>query len=171
MVVRGIIAAAFTAGILVWPDSPAVTLAALFGGYAVLDGLTAIVVAIVAYEVPGFRWLLAQGGVSLALGTWVVLNQGMQDATLLRMIAWWAIVTGAGAVVTASTPRGEVSGEWPVPFTGALSLVMGVLLLLSAQSDVTTIRWIVASYGLLTGVTHVALGIRLRQLVQEIPRS
>jgi len=80
----------------------------------------------------------------------------------------WAVASGGAAIAVALGLRREVSGEWPLPLAGALSLLSGLLLVaLPATPD---LNWVIGPYALLFGFTLLALALRLRQLAFEIAR-
>jgi Flp pilus assembly protein TadB len=65
--------------------------------------------------------------------------------------------------------RKELSGEWPLPVAGTLSIIFGVLLLLLAHVGVLAL--VMGFYALVFGFSLMALARRLRQLEQEIPAA
>ncbi len=105
LVIRGLAAIAF--GVLAFAN-PSISLFALvilWGAYAIVDGVFAVVVAIRgARVVPGWGWLLAEGIVSIASGVVTYLWPGITAVALLAMIAVWAVLTGVAEIVTASAP-------------------------------------------------------------------
>ena len=78
-------------------------------------------------------------------------------------------MTGVAEAVVALVLRRELAGEWPLPFAGAISISVGVLLLVTPVTvDVSALRWLVGPYAMIVGVTLVAFARRLHQLAQEM---
>jgi uncharacterized membrane protein HdeD (DUF308 family) len=140
----------------------------LFGLYAVFDGTTALAIAI---DVKGFRGLgslLFEAFVRIGGGLVAMGEPGIILA-FPRFLAGWAFLTGVAEALVAVVLRRELVGEWPLPFAGAVSISIALLLLFTPGSlGVPALRWLVGPYAMIFGVTLLALARRLRQLAQEM---
>ena len=98
LLLRGVLSIAFG---LMALFVPAITLAALillFGAYAFADGVLAVITAIGGRGRRGF-WSLLLGGIAgIAAGVVTFLYPGLTAITLLLIVAWWAIFSGAMAI-------------------------------------------------------------------------
>jgi uncharacterized membrane protein HdeD (DUF308 family) len=168
---RGAVALLFGLLAVAWPNLTPAVLAVLFGSYALLNGIAALMIAVTSRSVPGFGGVFVEGIVGIATGTVASLYPGITTFVLVAVIAAWAVITGVASIVTAIFLRNEMSGEWPLPFTGALSLMLGALLLLQLDAGVLAIRWMVTSYAVFAGASQLALASRLRQLAREIAQA
>src|SRR5262245_32150944 len=111
LVLRGIFAIIFGILAFVWPGITIVTLVLLFGAYAIVDGIFALIAA-VRGGTP-HRWLLALEGVfSLLAGIIAFAMPELAALSLVLIIGFWAIVTGVMEVVQAIRLRKEIEGEW-----------------------------------------------------------
>src|SRR4029450_976000 len=117
VVLRGVFAILF--GVLAW-TWPGVTLGALvllWGAYAFVDGILALVAAFSGGAGGrgggGRRWwfLAMEGIVALAAAAATVLYPGITAIVLLYLIAAWAIVTGIFEIAAAIRLRKEIEGE------------------------------------------------------------
>jgi uncharacterized membrane protein HdeD (DUF308 family) len=169
---RGAIAAIFGILALLWPAITLSVLVALFSVYAFADGCFALVIALRARGAPGFASLLLQGfaSVGAALVTFVTFPT-MSDVSLAVLIASWAILGGLGEIIAAVTLRRELSAEWPLPTVGALSVGLGLFLLLRANAGAVALAWLIGLYGIAVGCALVALAMRLRQVAYEIAHA
>ena len=77
-------------------------------------------------------------------------------------------MTGMAAIATAIALRKEITGEWPLPFIGGLSITLGLLLMLRSDEGALALVWIIAPYALVSGVTHMLFAFRMRQLAHEM---
>jgi len=175
LVLRGLAAIAF--GILTFV-APAISLFALvimWGAYAIVDGVFAVVLAIRGARVaPGWGWLLAEGIVGIGAGVVTFLWPGITAIALLAVIATWAILTGLAEIVTAIRLRRQVRGEWMLAASGVLSIVFGVLLAMRPGAGALAVTWMIGGYAVVFGALLVALGFRLHQwagLAQPPARS
>jgi uncharacterized membrane protein HdeD (DUF308 family) len=92
-----------------------VTLAAiglLFGAFALADGLLALIVSwLDRYEFDrGWMWLL-KGSASIAVGLLTLLWPSITAQALASLMAAWAILTGAFAVMAVFNLRNVVEGK------------------------------------------------------------
>jgi uncharacterized membrane protein HdeD (DUF308 family) len=150
---------------------PAATLAALillFGAYALADGVLALIMAIGGRGERGFWSLFVEGIVGIAAGLVTFLFPGLTAITLLFVIAWWAIFSGVLAIVSAIALRKELTGEWALATSGALSVLFGVLLLIQAPAGLLALVWLIGIYAIAFGAALIPLAVRLRQLSHRV---
>lgn len=169
LAVRGVVAVLF--GLIAF-FKPGVTLAALvllFGVYAVVDGIFAIVAAVRAAEHHERWWALAlQGVVDIVAGVVAFVWPAATALALLFIVAFWAIVTGVLEVVAAIRLRREMQGEWLLISSGILSVLFGlVLLILPAAGLLVLVYWI-GAYAVISGVVMIALAFKLRSRHQRV---
>lgn len=157
---RGIVAVLFGIAALAWPHITLLVLVWLFGGYAVLDGVTALSVGI-----PERLWGLAALGVlgilaGVAAFGWPAITAGV----LLTLIAAWAILTGILEIFAAVQLNNAMNGEWALGIGGALSVLLGVVLAADPRAGVLAVVWIIGLYAILFGILLLWLAWRLHGL-------
>jgi uncharacterized membrane protein HdeD (DUF308 family) len=170
MLLRAMTAIFFGILALPWADLTLATLVILFGTYALVNGITALIMAIASKDLPGFASLLFEALAGIAAGVFTFLYPGLTSVALLVVIAAWAIMTGIAAIATAIALRREISGEWPLPFVGALSIALGGLLLRSGARALR-VAWMIALYALISGSTQLLFALRMRQLAHEMANA
>ena len=112
LALRGMVAVFFGWAALVWPGATLTALVLLFGAYALVDGLLALIVSrLDRYEFDHGWVLLLKGLAGIATGVLTLLWPSVTAQTLLYLIAAWAILTGALEVVAAVDLRNIVEGE------------------------------------------------------------
>jgi uncharacterized membrane protein HdeD (DUF308 family) len=145
--------------------APGISLAALvllFGAYALVDGVLAIVSA--ARRRGADRWglLLLEGLVGIAAGVLTFMWPAITAIALLYVIAAWALVTGAFEIAAAIRLRKVITGEWLLVLSGILSIALGVLLVLfPGPGALAVVIWI-GAFAFVFGALLFALGLRLR---------
>lgn len=162
---RGVIAILFA--ILTF-SVPGLTLAALvliFGAYALLDGVLAIVSAVRAAR-GHKRWgaFLLEGIVGVAAGLFTFFIPGVTLLFLIYLVAAWAVITGILEISAAIRLRRHIAGEWLLALTGIVSIVFGVLIYIAPIAGAVVIVWWLAAYALVFGVLLLILAFRLRSL-------
>ena len=163
LVIRGLAGIAFGILTFAWPGITLVALVFLFAGYSLVDGVMNIVGAVRAIEKHD-RWgiLVLEGIVGIGAAAITVLWPGITALALVYVIAAWAVVTGCLEIAAAIRLRRVISGEWLLVLSGALSLVFGILLVISPIAGALVIALWVGAYALIFGVIMMALGLRLR---------
>lgn len=173
LVFRAVLAASYGVAVFAWPDLKMVGFVYLFGLYAVFDGMVALTIAIDVKSLRGFGSLLFEALVRIGGGL-VAMGEPRILLEFPRFLAVWAILAGLADAIVAVLLRQEMTGEWPLPFAGAVSVIVAVLLLATkATVGVPSLTWLVGPYAIIFGVTLVAFARRLHQLAQEMgpPRS
>jgi uncharacterized membrane protein HdeD (DUF308 family) len=165
MALRGLLAvlfgiAAFMApGIMLW------MLVALFGGYALADGIFALISAF-RRDVRAERWwaLLFEGVTGIAIGVLTFVWPRLTAMGLLYMIAFWAIMTGVFEVITAVRLRHEIRGEWMMALIGILSIALGFLMVAFPLAGAISVVLMIGAFVFATGALMIALGFKMRSL-------
>ena len=162
---RGLIAIVFGIAAFMWPGITLWALVGLFGAYALVDGIFAVIEAF-RRDVVGERWwaLLFEGFVGIAIGILTFTWPRLTAMGLLYLIAFWAIVTGVFEIITAIRLRHEIRGEWMMAMIGVLSVAFGFLLVAFPLTGALSVVLIIGSYAVAIGALMIALGFKLRSL-------
>lgn len=169
LVLRGVVAVVFAILLFVSPTSTLATIITLFGAFALVDGaFNAIgsLFTVGAYQ--GWWVSLLTGVAGIVAGLVVMTWRGLTALAVLWLIALWGIATGVLQVVAALRLRRYISGEWFMAAGGALSIVLGVLLLTWPNAAIVSLLWLVAAFALLFGFVLIALGLRVRSAHRTI---
>jgi uncharacterized membrane protein HdeD (DUF308 family) len=145
--------------------APGISLAALvllFGAYALVDGVLAIVSAVRRRGADRWWLLLLEGLVGIAAGVLTFLWPAITAIALLYVIAAWALVTGAFEIAAAIRLRKAITGEWLLALSGIFSIALGVLLVLYPGPGALAVTIWIGAYAFVFGALLFALGLRLR---------
>lgn len=147
---------------------PGVTLAVIvwiFGAYALVDGILAIVAAVRAAR-GHQRWgaFVLEGAVGLAAGLITLFVPGLTLFFLVYMVGAWAIMTGVFEIAAAIRLRKHISGEFLLGLMGVLSIAFGIMIFAAPIAGAIVIAWWLGAYALIFGVLVLALAFRLRSM-------
>ncbi|GIJ49582.1 hypothetical protein Val02_64680 [Virgisporangium aliadipatigenens] len=171
VVLRGVAAVLFGASALIWPDVTVFVLVVLFGAYAFVDGVLALVAAATGEDRGRRGWLILAGVAGVLAGIVTFVWPGVTTLALLYLIAGWALVTGVLEIMAAIRLRREIQGEWLYVLSGASSVLFGILLALWPATGALALVMLIGGFAIVFGVLLVAFGLRLRRLRQERPHT
>jgi uncharacterized membrane protein HdeD (DUF308 family) len=164
LLVRGVAGIVFGVLAFAWPALTAIVLVILWGAWAFVDGVAALVTAWEARDTGRTVWPLVLIGVlGVAAGLVTLFAPGVAATALLALIAAWAIVTGAFQIVHAVRVRKAIDHEWMLILSGILSMLVGVFMLLYPLSGALAIVWLIAAWSIVSGVMLASLALRLRK--------
>jgi uncharacterized membrane protein HdeD (DUF308 family) len=163
LLIRGIAAVIFGLLAIFWPGITAFALIILFGAYAFVDGVFALVSAFRAAQAHE-RWIafVIEGIVGIVIAAFVVFYPGLAGLSIYFAIAIWAILTGILELVAAFQLRAMVPNEWMLILGGILSVVFGVLLIIYPIIGILTVIYLIGFYAILFGILMIAFSFRLR---------
>jgi uncharacterized membrane protein HdeD (DUF308 family) len=162
LALRGGLAVLFGIAAFVLPGLTLALLIALFGAYALIDGLLAIVAGVKAAEHhERFGSLLWRGILGIAAGLAAFVLPVATAVVLTLIIGVWAIVTGVLEIVAAVRLH-RAHGEWLLIVNGVLSVLFGLVLVFAPGLGLLTLVWIIGGYAIFFGLIMLMLAFRLR---------
>ena len=163
---RGVAAILFGVLAFVWPGMTLAVLVLLWGAYALVDGVLALISAFRTNN--DHRWgLLLEGLVGIGAGLVTFVWPGLTALVLLYIIAAWALITGVLELIAAFRLRRAIRDEWWLVLGGVASLLFGVVLLAAPAAGALALVWLIAAYAIVFGVLLVALALRLHGMGQR----
>ena len=168
---RGLCAIAFGVLTFIWPSATLLTLVLLYGGFALIDGVASIVIAIRGEPLTSRWWLAIIGGLGIAAGILTLYWPGLTALVLLLFIAIWAIATGITQIIGGIRLRKEIDNEWLLIVSGLLSVLFGLLLLARPGTGALAMILVIGAYAIAHGILTVAFAWRLRRHAHSANRS
>ncbi|EGF95264.1 Uncharacterized conserved protein [Brevundimonas diminuta] len=166
LLLRGIAAVAFGVLTFVWPQISLLTLIMVYGVYALIDGVLALIAAI---RGGGFvpRWWLALGGVVSILAAVVAFAwPGLTALVLVYLIGFWSILRGVLEIIGAFRLRNEIANEWTLGVAGALSVIFGLILVFMPGAGALGLLWLIAAWAVLFGLLLIWVAFKVRKLAK-----
>jgi uncharacterized membrane protein HdeD (DUF308 family) len=163
LILRGVIAVIF--GIIALRNANAAVSAivVVFAVFAFADGALDFFVAVdMGRAGQRWGWYVFEGIVSTAAGVLALTFPGLTMLVLVLFVAVRAIVMGILELGAAfSWP--ELESRWLLGLTGALSILLGVLLFASPTAGGLALLWTIGVYAIVFGAMIFVLGIRIAE--------
>ena len=165
---RGILAVMFGVIALV---SPKLTLSALvfvYGLFALISGITAVVAALRNTEFPGWGWLLAEGILGILAGVVALVWPGITALAFIYLLAAWAILTGIVEVIAPLAYPMSVGRAVLTALAGVFSIIFGILIAAQPSSGLLAVVWLIGVYAILFGVMYIGVYVQTRSLAASV---
>ena len=171
MVLRGVAAIVFGILAFMWPRLTVAVLVFLWGAYALVDGIFAIVAGVKSHgEYKRWGLLLVEGILGVIAGVLAFVIPGITAFVLLMLIAAWAVVTGGFEIAAAIQMRKHIHNEWLLVLAGVASIIFGLALFINPLAGILAVVWIIGVYAIVFGALLIALGLRLHNMVRRADR-
>jgi uncharacterized membrane protein HdeD (DUF308 family) len=165
VVLRGVVAVLFGIVAIAWPEITVLSLALLFGFYTLLDGIMSLTMGI--GQGTDRAYMVALGVLGIIAGLISIIWPQITVIVLLVIIAVWAIVAGVTQIAAAIRLRKVIRNEWFLALSGAVALVLGVLLIVQPAEGAIALIVAIATFALAWGVVLIVLGFRLRAIASS----
>ena len=169
-VARGFIAFLFGLFGLFCPALSLDLLVVTFWALALLQGILTLI--------PGLSklggrvyFLLMEGIVGILAGVLTFIGPGIgrilwpdsATMTLLFVIVFWSVFTGIGEGIGSLRLPGEIKEKWAVTLSGAVSLILGLVLLLRSGTGAVDNAWVIGLCTVIFGLLWVFVGFKARR--------
>ncbi|MHA6890429.1 HdeD family acid-resistance protein [Ralstonia pseudosolanacearum] len=164
LALRGLCAIVIGIGAFVVPTATLAVLILVFGAYALVEGALLLVTALGNHRATPDRWpLLLQGLLGVAVGALTLFSPAVTALALLFYIAAWLLAHGVLQIVVAVRLRDELTGEWWLIASGALSVLLSIWLLWQPQAGALAVLWWIGAWALVWGAALVGAALRIRR--------
>lgn len=165
---RGVAAVVFGILAITLPGVTLATLIILFGAYAFVDGIFAVIHAIGGGESESFWLVLLEGLLGIGVGLLTFFEPGLTAIALLFYIAAWNLATGVLEIASAFRLRKQVTGEFWLLLGGLASIIFAIILMTQPGAGALALFWVIGIYAIVFGISLLALSFKLRGLRSAI---
>jgi uncharacterized membrane protein HdeD (DUF308 family) len=163
ILLRGIAALLFGILAFVWPGLTLLVLVALYGAYALIDGVLSIGSAVMGPGTAGSRiWLVVIGLLGIGAGLLTFFWPALTALVLAIFIGAWALATGIVEIIGAIRLRKEIDNEWLLALSGLVSVIFGLLILFYPGAGALALVWAIATYAIIFGILMIAFSFRVK---------
>jgi len=164
LLLRGILSILFGVMAFAVPGWTLLTLALLYGIYALIDGGLSV-----WFGVGSRTWALVLFGLlGIAAGIFTIYVPWATAVALLYLIGAWAVVRGIFEIVTAIQLRQEITNEWALGFAGLMSIIIGLVFLLRPGAGALALVWLIGAWSIVAGLLLIKLALRVRSLPERL---
>lgn len=163
---RGILALIFGVVALFFPQAAFLSLVLIFGAFAFVDGIFALIAAFTGgARSENWWWLILEGIFGILIGVLTIIQPAAMGTAWLIIIAVWAIFTGITEIVTAIRLRKEITGEWALILGGIISVLFGLLVMFYPASGAFAVGFMIGIYAIIFGGLFIWLALNLRKFM------
>jgi len=161
MALRGIIAVIFGLIALRYPGAAMGAFVVIFAVFAFADAILECVTARALGRL-GLRrsWYVVGALASIAAGILAIAYPRVTFLVLVLLVGARAIAIGIVEMAAALSWR-ELDGRWLLGLTGALSIVLGILLFASPLQGGLALLWTIGVYAIVFGAMLLVVGVRV----------
>jgi uncharacterized membrane protein HdeD (DUF308 family) len=150
------------------PDITIVALVYVFGVYALVEGVLAIMAAIRGIrEHDRWGWMLIEGIVCIVAAVVAFMMPGVGALAIVYLVAAWAIITGVLEIAAGIKLRKIIEGEWMLILAGVLALVLGFYIVSRPAAGILLLATWLGIYAIFAGILTMMLAFRIRNWVHE----
>lgn len=169
LILRGLLSILFAIFAFLNPKLAFEALILLLGIFLLADGLTAIYLGIRMRGHDDGWWVsVLEGMLGAGLGLVALINPELTAAGLLLILALWFLLTGVFEIAMAIKLRKEIDHEWLMGLAGAVSIALGVLMLVNPTAGAISLVWWLGLYAAVFGFLLVVLGLKMRRIQKRL---
>jgi uncharacterized membrane protein HdeD (DUF308 family) len=162
--IEGLIFVALGIAAILWPQVATVAVTIFVGWLFVIGGIVQLVSSVATRSAPGFGWRLAAAILAVVLGILLLWNPLAGVLTLTAVLTGYFLAVGVVRIVAALRNR-DMPNWGLLLLSGAVSLVLGGLILFGLPLTAT---WVL---GLVAGIELLFAGFAVLSLVWQVRRE
>ncbi len=160
---RGIANALLGIIILVWPVATVYVVVLFFALNLISVGLYSIFEPLFDRTNPHSIMDVIVGVLSVVFGLYLIIKPEFAAGIIAVVLALWAILFGVLDIILASKARKlKLEFGWLFAFTGVISLLFGLYLILFPVAGILNITWLVGLYALVIGIMLLLSSILMK---------
>lgn len=161
---RGILLIAFGVFTLASPGVTAVTLALWFSIFLFIDGALMLIHTFRHWKDNDDKWLmLAEGVISIVLGVLLTIRPDVTLLYVALLLGFWFIYSGIVRIALAIQLRKEIEGEGWMIFGGALSVILGVILIARPDIAISSLLGLLAFFAIIAGILLIIVAFKIKK--------
>ncbi|MCA6074704.1 HdeD family acid-resistance protein [Fulvivirga sedimenti] len=161
---RGLLFVVFGIIAFVSPVVTAATLAIWFAAFLFIDGVFALIHTFRHWKDNDDKWLMfAEAAISIVLGILLIRNPSITLLYVSLMLAFWFIYSGVVKIGLAIQVRKEIKGEGWLIAGGAVSVILGIVLLARPDMAIAGLIGLLAFFAIVMGILMIVISFKIRK--------
>jgi uncharacterized membrane protein HdeD (DUF308 family) len=150
------------------PGLTIVALVTIFGVYAFVEGVLAIMAAMRGIrEHDRWGWMLVEGIVCIVAGLVAFFMPGVGALAIVWLVAAWALMTGVLEIGAGIRLRKVIEGEWMLILAGVLAIMLGFFIISRPGLGAVLLATWLGVYAIFSGIVTLLLAFRIRNWSHE----
>ena len=166
--IGGIASVAF--GILAFfnPATALLVLGIFLAAYLLVDGAVNVWGAITNRDKDGWWMLLLLGILGIVLGGYALVVPQISMMAIVYIVAFMALLFGISSLYLGWRIRKEISTEWIMYLTGALSTLFAILIIVRPAEGSVGVVYLIATWAILIGALRIFFATKFRKIGKSV---
>jgi uncharacterized membrane protein HdeD (DUF308 family) len=166
--IGGIASVAFGILAFVNPGVALLVLAMVFAAFILVDGAANIWGALQNRGRDGWVAVLIFGALGVLVGAYALTAPPVSMLALIYVIAFFALTTGLISLYLGWQIRKEITNEWILYVSGALSVLFALLVLFQPGIGGVAIVYMIATWAIIVGLLRIMFAFFIRRVGREL---
>jgi uncharacterized membrane protein HdeD (DUF308 family) len=162
--VGGLAGVVFGVVALFQPVAAWLVVSIFFAADVLVDGVANAFGAIRHRGKDGWWVMLLIGALGIAVGGYLLLNPATSMQVFVLVAAVQAILLGVFLLILGHRVRAATKREWMLYLAGALSVALGVMILLNPLAGAVSVITLIATWAFVTGLVKIAFSFKARRM-------
>jgi uncharacterized membrane protein HdeD (DUF308 family) len=162
--VGGLAGVAFGVIALFQPVAAWLVVSIFFAADVLVDGAANAIGAIRHRGKDGWWVMLLIGILGIAVGGYLLLNPATSMKVFVFVAAIQAILLGVFLLVLGQRVRAAVKREWMLYLAGALSIALGVMIVMNPLAGAVSVITLIATWAFVIGLLKIAFAFKARKM-------
>jgi len=168
--IGGIASVAFGVLAFVNPGLALLVLAMVFAAFILVDGAANIWGALQNRGREGWVAVLIFGALGVLVGAYALTVPPVSMLALIYVIAFFALTTGVISLYLGWQIRKEISNEWILYVSGALSVLFALFVLFQPDVGGVAVVYVIAAWAIIVGLLRIMFAFFIRRVGRELDR-
>jgi uncharacterized membrane protein HdeD (DUF308 family) len=144
------------------PGIALLALSMLFAASLLVDGAINVVGSLSHRQKEGWWIMLLIGVLGLLVGGYALANPPLSILALIYLFAFQAIALGVFLVMLGYKVRRATTREWILYLTGALSILLGLLVAARPVAGGVSVVLLIATWAIVLGILRIVFAFRVK---------
>jgi uncharacterized membrane protein HdeD (DUF308 family) len=167
--IGGIAAVIFGILALINPAMALFVLGLYFAAFLLVDGVVSFFGAVRHSERKGWWLVMLYGILATLVGAYLILNPPASMLVFVYTVAFFTLTAGITQLLFGFHVRKDIQGEWVLYLSGALSVLLGLLILFRVGVGSLLVVYMIAGWALFLGVIRIIFALKVRRFARHSP--